>query len=101
MYSSISALKAGTGDKEYFPSKTDTYDAHKRVIPCKTLTSIVNDHSIKKAILCSIDVEGFELDVLQGFDFQSCQIFCFIIENNSSAINGSPKVREILKDNGY
>lgn len=38
-------------------------------VPAKTLSSILTQHRIKKIDLLSLDVEGFELSVLRGIDF--------------------------------
>lgn len=35
-------------------------------VPCRTLTSLVNEHSISRIAVMKIDVEGFEMQVLQG-----------------------------------
>ena len=41
----------------------------------------------------SLDVEGSELDVLKGIDFQKVYIYCIVIENNK----GRKKENEIRK----
>lgn len=38
-------------------------------VPVKTLTSVLETHAIEKIDLLSLDVEGFELSVLKGIDF--------------------------------
>jgi FkbM family methyltransferase len=35
-------------------------------VPCMTLTSLVDEHSISRIAVMKIDVEGFEMQVLQG-----------------------------------
>lgn len=37
-------------------------------VPAKTLTSVLKDCAVGKIDLFSLDVEGYELDVLRGFD---------------------------------
>jgi FkbM family methyltransferase len=43
----------------------DTYDVE---VPACTLTSVLEKHQIERIDLFSLDVEGFELQVLQGLD---------------------------------
>jgi FkbM family methyltransferase len=38
-------------------------------VPAKTLSAILDEHSIEKVDLLSLDVEGFELAALAGIDF--------------------------------
>ncbi|NEQ35203.1 MAG: FkbM family methyltransferase [Okeania sp. SIO3I5] len=45
-----------------------------------TLTAILDKHGVKNIDLFSLDVEGFELDVLQGIDFDKYQPKFMLIE---------------------
>lgn len=47
--------------------------------------------------LCSIDVEGGELQVLKSIDFEKTNIECFLIENNY----GDKDVEYFLTNRGY
>lgn len=44
----------------------DTYDLK---VPARTLTSVLDQHRVTKIDLLSLDVEGFEVSVLGGLDF--------------------------------
>ena len=54
-------------------------------IKTKTLTSILKEHDIKNVDFISLDVEGFEFDVLRGFDFNIWQPSYILIEINGDA----------------
>jgi FkbM family methyltransferase len=55
----------------------DTYEIK---VPAKTLTYILDLHSIQKIDFLSLDVEGFELSVLKGIDFDKYQPNWMLIE---------------------
>ncbi len=73
----------------------------KRKVSCVTLESILKERNIVDIAIISIDVEGAELDVLEGINFEQLQIKCFIIENNTNNIYGSDDIRWFLKSKGY
>ena len=50
-----------------FLSKDET--DYKITVPAKTLTSVLEKYKIKKIDLLSLDVEGYEVEVLQGINF--------------------------------
>ena len=54
-----------TGEK-FLPEGEKTYTV---TVPAKTLSSILDEYNIQKVDLLSLDVEGYELNVLQGIDF--------------------------------
>ena len=49
-------------------------------VPARTLTSILEQHAVKTIDLLSLDVEGFELNVLQGIDFDRYRPRFMLIE---------------------
>lgn len=49
-------------------------------VPTANLTSIIEKHQIKKINLLSLDVEGFELSVLKGINFETIQPSYILIE---------------------
>jgi len=51
-------------------------------VPVKTLAGVLLENGIKSVDLLSVDVEGFELGVLQGLDFQSCRPKFILVEAN-------------------
>ena len=77
-------------------------------VKCQTLTKFADEQGIrKKPHLLSIDVEGLELEVLQGFDLKRYRPFVIIIElheNNPDFYFKQGRVKkciEILEENGY
>lgn len=72
-----------------------------RQVPCVTLESIFDFNKISEVNLISIDVEGAELDVLKGINFERVYIKCFVIENNTKSLFGSDDIRLFLKSKGY
>jgi FkbM family methyltransferase len=82
-------------------SKLEGYKTSKKSVKMKTLTQLLNEQSIREVLICSIDVEGFELEVLKGLDFNQFQIDCFCIENNESNPYGSEELRSFLLNKGY
>lgn len=48
-------------------SVTSTYSV---TVPARTLTSVVDRHAISRIDLLSLDVEGYEVEVLKGIDFE-------------------------------
>lgn len=66
----------------------------------RRLSDIFNEHKIHKVDFVSIDVEGYEFEVLDGIDFEKVDITCFLIENDEG---GYPrlKLREYMKNKGY
>ena len=51
----------------------------------------------KQLDLLAVDVEGWELEVLRGFDFDRWEPKVIIVENLSS----NPEYREYMKTKGY
>ncbi|QIZ72505.1 FkbM family methyltransferase [Oxynema aestuarii] len=49
-------------------------------VPANTLTTILSKHSIQNIDFLSLDVEGFELSVLKGIDFEKYQPTWMLIE---------------------
>lgn len=49
-------------------------------VKSSTLTSLLKRHSITKVDFFSLDVEGYELDVLKGLDFEYCSPTYLLIE---------------------
>lgn len=58
----------------------------------RRLSDILKEHKIQHVDVVSIDVEGYERNVLEGIDFGETDITCFCIENNRDG--------EILPDGG-
>ena len=64
--------------------------------PALTLSSVFSSHNVTKVDFLSIDVEGGELDVLEGIDWGNIQIDLILIETQVN----SPSIK-LLKSLGY
>lgn len=49
-------------------------------VPARTLTSILDQHNVQEIDFFSLDVEGFELNVLKGIDFEKYRPTFMLIE---------------------
>jgi len=65
------------------------------IVPARTLNSILEELEINKIDLLSLDVEGYEAEVLKGFDLNKYKPKFIVIEINSTVEN---EVKELLKD---
>ena len=80
-------------------------ESHKEIISktyeikveVKKLDTILSRINIEKIDFLSIDTEGTELEVLQGFDIERWKPKLFVIENNFNDI----KLKEYLSRFGY
>lgn len=71
------------------------------LLPSFSLESLVNDHALHDARLLSIDVEGMELEVLRGNDWQAFRPELIVVEEWESPVRNSTPVHEFLTDIGY
>ena len=73
--------------KRRYNNRGITYKAPEKIkVAAQTLNQILEDHRIKKVDVMSIDVEGFELEVLRGLDLEKNNINLLIIEANNESI---------------
>jgi FkbM family methyltransferase len=56
------------------------FDSYEIQVPARTLTSILDECQVKEIDFFSLDVEGFELNVLKGLDFKKYQPKYMLIE---------------------
>lgn len=77
-------------------------DTKKQIVSVDTVsvTDVLTKMNIKKVDLLSIDVEGHEMDVLQGIDFKNFDIECLVIENDILP-EGDPNIINFIKSKGY
>jgi FkbM family methyltransferase len=50
-------------------------------VPIRTLSSLLKEINLLEIDFLSVDVEGGEMEVIQGIDFDSIKIKCILIEN--------------------
>jgi len=67
-------------------------------VKAKTLTKILDEYKPKKIDFFSLDVEGYELDVLNGLDFTKYSPSYVLIEIYAKDYND---ILEIMTKNGY
>jgi FkbM family methyltransferase len=70
-------------------------------VPVQSVQDILGASEITEVGIVSIDVEGFEFEVLKGFDFVKTKIYIAIIENNTRSVLGDERIREYMVANGF
>ncbi|MDY0117345.1 MAG: FkbM family methyltransferase [Sulfurimonadaceae bacterium] len=79
------------------------YETQEIEVQTKRLQDIVEQENIKVIDYLSLDVEGHELNVLQGIDFDKVRINVLTIENNppSHILYGDTNIRDLMIKNDY
>jgi hypothetical protein len=79
------------------------YQTEEIQVETKVFKNIVKQENITHIDYLSLDVEGHELNVLKGIDFEKVRINVLTIENNPPccAIYGDKKIRELMFRNGF
>jgi len=72
-----------------------------RIVEVRRLSSILSEKGVSEVLLLSIDVEGYELQVLNGIDFDDVTIRCIVVENNSYSLFGSEDIRTFLSERNF
>lgn len=72
-----------------------------RTVKVRRISDILAERGIQSAGILSMDIEGYELQALQGIDFNKFLAYVFIIKNNSENGLGNNQIREIMINNGY
>lgn len=67
-------------------------------VKCRTLTSILDEYKVDKIDLFSLDVEGYELEVLKGLDFNKYSPTYLLIEIYNNDYNN---IINFLQQNSY
>ena len=67
-------------------------------VPACTITHLLKKHSLTKVDFFSLDVEGNELEVLKGLDFNYCKPKVFLIEIYQKDFD---LIFAFLEDKGY
>ncbi len=66
-----------------------------------TLTNLLKSINLSSIGILSIDVEGYEYEVIQGVDFDYLKPQIVLIENNSNGIMGNDSIRQLMISKGY
>jgi len=83
-------------DEEQKSSKADFIEKFHLVpveVSCCTLQSLLDKHSIQQVDFFSLDVEGYELEVLEGFNFNKVKPTYILIETTTTESR-----RDMMKD---
>jgi FkbM family methyltransferase len=98
-------MDTGLSSKKLYLSEaiSDSYPHETLIIPQLKLQSILNEQSVNHIDLLKIDVEGSEMEVLLGLDFNKIQPRLIVIEATRpmSRIRVSDEIREYLSGIGY
>jgi FkbM family methyltransferase len=70
-------------------------------VPVLTAQELFDSGRVSEIGIVSIDVEGFEIDVLKGIDFSRTKVQIAIVENNTKNIFGSEEIRDFMSKNGF
>lgn len=65
-----------------------------------SVSHVLQEQGVKRVDFLSIDVEGHELEVLKGIDFDTYDIKCIVIENDILP-EGDPIIQKYILDKGY
>ena len=68
-------------------------------VPTISLGTLLSSNAMDKVDYCSLDIEGGEMMVLEGFDFDAFDITVFSIENNRR--RESQALGDLLRSAGY
>lgn len=81
------------------------YETEETQVKTKVFKEIMKEESIIHIDYLSLDVEGHELNVLKGIDFNAVRINVLTIENNSSSlccpIYGDENIRNLMFENDF
>lgn len=82
--------------------KFDDYEKNEVVVDVKVFKDIAIEENISRIDYLSLDVEGHELNVLQGIDFNYTTINVMTIENNTpNSIYGDDRIRYFMTEKGF
>jgi FkbM family methyltransferase len=70
-------------------------------VPVVTAASLLDQASISAVGILSIDVEGFEIEVLKGYDFKRHPTDIVLVENNATGRMGNDEIRDYLIRQGF
>ena len=70
-------------------------------IRCLTLTSLLNNHHVKKIDLLIIDTEGYDYQILKQIPFDKIKPKIIIFEDRHLPLHQKEYCKELLIKNGY
>lgn len=99
----LCALVADTGDYCDDVMKKEKADLHEQKlvkVPTITLTDLLIKHNIKNIDFFSLDVEGYEVSVLNGLDFEVYRPAYILIET-ANRVEYQDKIRSYMEEKNY
>lgn len=72
-----------------------------RTVKVRRIADILAERGVERAAILSMDIEGYELQALQGIDFSRFSAGVFIVENNGNMGMGDNEIRDLMIRNGY
>ena len=85
-----SPMSSINGNRLHNPSHTS--------VRARTLQSCLDESNLTHVDFLSLDVEGYELEVLNGIDWNKTRIYCLLIEFNPSKID---ELRTFMESKNY
>jgi FkbM family methyltransferase len=70
-------------------------------VPCSPMSEIIRNTNMTHIDLMSVDVEGFELSLLQSIDFNAISIHIMIVEVNHNAPHELLEIRKLMQSKGF
>lgn len=97
----LSGIKGINDKKIRFHWKKLGYKENREiVVQQRMLKNVLEEYGISEIDYVSLDVEGYELQVLEGIDFSKVEIKCFSIENEDG-YKSIFKIRKFMVEKGY
>lgn len=91
-----------SGVSSALKEKKDKDGVQKYTVKQKRLCDILEEKEVREIDFISIDVEGYEMQVLKGIDFNKVNIKCIVIENDKHWRSlGSNRLRRWICSRGY
>jgi FkbM family methyltransferase len=105
-YLSFDVVEGGTVDSMFSSvsgasQKATNLSVHTRSVVVRRIENILDERGLEHAGILSIDIEGYELEALNGIDFSKFMSYIVIIENNADAGLGSNTIRNLMLEKGY
>ena len=97
----LSGIKGINEEKIRFHwKKLEHKEKQEIVVQQRMLKDVLEEYGVSEVDYVSLDVEGYELQVLKGIDFSKVDIKCFSIENEDG-YESIFKIRKFMVESGY
>lgn len=91
---------SGTSDHgDLFMRKA--HAGEKKLVPCSPMSELIDRAGLERIDFMSVDVEGFELPLLQTIDFQKVQIRIILIEVDHNSPEELAGIRKLMNAAGF